>query len=62
MSARTSVAAKSYWMSGPALAVYAAFLVVPLASIALISFQNFEFYGGIQPGFTLKNYREVLAG
>jgi putative spermidine/putrescine transport system permease protein len=61
VSALTSTAAKSYWMSGPALAVYAAFLVVPLASIALISFQNFEFYGGIQPGFTLKNYREVLA-
>jgi putative spermidine/putrescine transport system permease protein len=60
MSAQSSVAAKSYWMSSPALAVYAAFLVVPLASIALISFQNFEFYGGFQPGITLKNYREVL--
>ena len=47
-------------LSAPALAVYAAFLVIPLASIALISFQNFEFYGGIQPGITLKNYREVL--
>jgi putative spermidine/putrescine transport system permease protein len=47
-------------MSAPALVVYAAFLVVPLASIALISFQNFEFYGGIQPGLMLKNYREVL--
>jgi putative spermidine/putrescine transport system permease protein len=60
MSALRSTAAKSYWMSSPALAVYAAFLVIPLASIALISFQNFEFYGGIQPGITLKNYREVL--
>lgn len=47
-------------LSAPALAVYAAFLVIPLASIALISFQNFEFYGGIQPGITLKNYREIL--
>lgn len=47
-------------LSTPALVIYAAFLVVPLCSIALISFQNFEFYGGIQPGITLKNYREVL--
>jgi putative spermidine/putrescine transport system permease protein len=60
MSAMSATAAKPYWMSAPALVVYAAFLVVPLASIALISFQNFEFYGGIQPGLTLKNYREVL--
>ena len=48
-----------YWLSAPALAVYAAFLVVPLASIGLISFQHFEFYGGIQPGLTLENYRAV---
>lgn len=49
-----------YWLSAPALVVYAVFLIVPIASIGLISFQNFEFYGGIQPGFTLKNYREVF--
>ena len=49
-----------YWLNAPSLAVYAAFLVVPLAAIALISFQNFEFYGGIQPGITLKNYAEVF--
>ncbi|MGE5339268.1 MAG: ABC transporter permease [Gemmatimonadota bacterium] len=50
----------AYWLSAPALAVYALFLVVPIVSIALISFQNFEFYGGIQPGFTLKNYHDVF--
>jgi putative spermidine/putrescine transport system permease protein len=60
MSALTAARARPWWQSAPALAVYAAFLVIPLASIALISFQNFEFYGGIQPGITLKNYREVL--
>ena len=49
-----------YWLSAPALIVYAAFLVVPMGAIALISFQHFEFYGGIQPGFTLKNYAEVF--
>ncbi len=50
----------AYWLSAPALAVYALFLVVPIVSIGLISFQNFEFYGGIQPGFTLKNYHDVF--
>jgi putative spermidine/putrescine transport system permease protein len=49
-----------YWLTAPALAVYAAFLVVPIASISLLSFQNFEFYGGIQPGITLKNFRDVF--
>ncbi|MFS8086744.1 MAG: ABC transporter permease, partial [Acidobacteriota bacterium] len=57
MSARQ---AGPYWLSAPALAVYAAFLVVPLVSIGLISFQHFEFYGGIQPGLNLDNYRAVL--
>lgn len=49
-----------YWLTAPALAVYATFLVVPIASVSLLSFQNFEFYGGIQPGLTLKNFREVF--
>ena len=49
-----------YWLSAPALLVYAAFLFVPMGAIVLISFQHFEFYGGIQPGFTLKNYAEVF--
>ena len=50
-----------YWMTAPALAVYGAFLVVPVAAIALLSFQNFEFYGGIQPGLTIKNFRDVFS-
>jgi putative spermidine/putrescine transport system permease protein len=49
-----------YWLNAPSLLVYAAFLVVPLGAIALISFQHFEFYGGIRPGLTLKNYAEVF--
>jgi putative spermidine/putrescine transport system permease protein len=49
-----------YWLSAPALLLYLAFLVVPIGAVTLISFQNFQFYGGIQPGFTLKNYVEVL--
>jgi putative spermidine/putrescine transport system permease protein len=49
-----------YWLNAPSLAIYAIFLVVPLVAIGLISFQRFEFYGGIQPGITLKNYAEVF--
>ena len=52
--------AAPYWLSAPALAVYAVFLLVPIVSIALISFQHFEFYGGIQPGITFENYTQVF--
>jgi putative spermidine/putrescine transport system permease protein len=40
--------------------LYATFLIAPLASVFLISFFNFEFYGGIQVSFSLKNYFEIL--
>lgn len=60
MSARQNEVWWPYYLSAPVLGVYAAFLVIPLASIGLISFQHFEFYGGIQPGLTLENFRAVL--
>ncbi len=47
-------------LSAPALILYATFLIAPLTSVLLISFNNFEFYGGIQSAFTLKNYIEIL--
>ncbi len=47
-------------LSAPALTLYVTFLIAPLASVFLISFFNFEFYGGIQVSFTLKNYIEIL--
>ena len=47
-------------LSAPALILYATFLIAPLTSVLLISFYNFEFYGGIQASFTLKNYIEIL--
>jgi putative spermidine/putrescine transport system permease protein len=47
-------------LSTPALVLYATFLIAPLASVFLISFFNFEFYGGIQVSFSLKNYLEIL--
>lgn len=47
-------------LSAPALTLYATFLIAPIASVLLISFFDFEFYGGIQVSFTLKNYIEIL--
>jgi putative spermidine/putrescine transport system permease protein len=56
MSAR----ANPWLLSAPALAVYATFLVVPMALVFLISFFDFQFYGGMQATFTWKNYLEIL--
>lgn len=47
-------------LSAPALTLYATFLIAPLASVFLISFFSFEFYGGVQVSFTLSNYIEIL--
>lgn len=47
-------------LSAPALVLYATFLIAPITSVFLISFFDFEFYGGIQVSFTLKNYIEIL--
>jgi len=47
-------------LSAPALTLYATFLVAPLASVLLISFFDFAFYGGVRVTFTLKNYLEIL--
>lgn len=52
--------ANPWLLSTPALVVYATFLVVPLFLVFLISFFDFEFYGGIQEAFTWKNYVEIL--
>lgn len=57
MSAR----ANPWLLSAPALAVYATFLVVPMALVFLISFFDFQFYGGMQATFTWKNYIEILS-
>jgi putative spermidine/putrescine transport system permease protein len=56
MSPRTN----PWVLSAPALVVYATFLVVPMALVFLISFFDFQFYGGMQATFTWKNYIEIL--
>lgn len=52
--------ANPWVLSAPALVVYATFLVVPMALVFIISFFDFQFYGGMQATFTWKNYIEIL--
>lgn len=48
-------------LSGPALALFATLLVVPLLMTFVLSFHSFGFYTGIQPTFDLANYLDVLS-
>lgn len=47
-------------LSGPALLLFVAMLLVPLAMTALLSFNAFDGTRGVLPTFTLGNYAEVL--
>src|SRR5690606_36783072 len=47
-------------LPAPALTLYGLFLVSPLALVIVISFYNFDFYGGIQASFTARNYVDIL--
>jgi putative spermidine/putrescine transport system permease protein len=48
-------------LSGPGLALFAALLGAPLIMTFMLSFYQFDYStGGIQPGFSLANYIEVL--
>jgi putative spermidine/putrescine transport system permease protein len=48
-------------LSGPGLALFAALLGAPLIMTFMLSFYQFDYStGGIQPGFSLANYLEVL--
>src|SRR6266852_5025484 len=52
--------ATPYLLSLPALALFAAIVVVPLAMPVLLSFHDWGQYKGIEPVFVLKNWREVF--
>jgi putative spermidine/putrescine transport system permease protein len=52
--------ATPWLLSAPALLLYGLFLVTPLVLVILISFYNFDFYGGIQASFTAKNYIDIF--
>ena len=53
--------ALAWLLSLPALALFAAIVVVPLAMTALLSFHDWGQYKGIEPVLILKNWREVLS-
>ena len=58
-SARLAPAAVPWLLSLPALTLFAAVLVVPLAMTVLLSFHDWSQYGGIKPVLILKNWREI---
>ena len=62
MTDKTLRAAGTPWLlSLPALALFLGLLVVPLALTAILSFNAFDGMRGVQPGYTLGNYIEILS-
>lgn len=60
-AARNEAPGPAPWLlSGPALLLFVAMLLVPLAMTALLSFNAFDGTRGVLPTFTLGNYAEVL--
>ena len=51
---------RPYLLAGPALLLFAAILVVPLAMTVLLSFNDFSTVKGIQPVYILKNWRDLF--
>ncbi len=50
-----------YAMTAPAVALFAAIVVVPLAMTVLLSFHTFSSTAGIEPVFVAKNWRELFS-
>lgn len=53
--------ARPWLLSAPALVIFAVMLLTPLVMTAVLSFNSFDFYGGIQPTFGFQNYADVLS-
>lgn len=49
-----------YALVSPALALFALMVLLPLALTALLSFQRFSYDTGVQDGFTLSTYANML--
>jgi putative spermidine/putrescine transport system permease protein len=49
-----------YLLSGPALIIFIVMLVVPMLMTLILSFNSFDFYGGIKQDFGWHNYLEVI--
>jgi len=60
MSEAAKVDRQPYWLSAPGLVLFLAMLGTPLLLTFILSFYGFDFTKGIQPGFSLNNYIEVL--
>ena len=50
-----------YLLNGPALLIFAVMLAVPLIMTFMLSFNSFDFYGGIKQDFGWHNYYEVIS-
>src|SRR6516165_1538500 len=59
-SGRRTMKSTPYLLTLPALLLFAAVVIVPLAMTVLLSFHDWGQYKGIEPVFILKNWREVL--
>jgi len=51
---------RPWLLSAPALVLFCALLLTPLLMTFLLSFNSFDFYGGIGSDISLANYAEVL--
>lgn len=60
MSEVASRKAAPYWLSLPGIVLFATMLFVPLAMTIILSFYSFEYNSGIQAGFSLHNYVDVV--
>lgn len=57
----TRVALAPYLQAAPLALVFAAFFVVPLVVVVIVSFWNYTLYS-IEPAFVLQNYADVFDG
>lgn len=61
MAEPSTRAGNAPWLlSGPALALFVGLLAIPLVLTGILSFNVFDGMKGIQPGFSLRNYVEIL--
>lgn len=56
----SSVSARPYWLSAPALLLYVAMFLIPMVMTFLLSFYSYDMNQGIVTGFKLGNYLEVI--
>lgn len=61
MSPDASARTTPYWLTGPALAVFLALVIIPLGMTVLLAFYDWGQYKGIVAEFTLKNFHEIFS-